>query len=452
MAPTTNQTKNRRQAKRQTSRVNLRVKEGRESDREWTEVSGHELVALLAPITPEVFMAEYWGRKPLLIKGGPDKLRRCIPGGFTADDFHRIVREGAAKNISAPVVAEPSNALEAIFVGGRNLALEAIRDPRLATLAAALKTQLRHSGEAYFAASLSQQDNGWPLHVDKASILSFQCEGRKRFVISAQPVVEWPRGSIIFRDDGAVASYLYNPEPWEELERVDLSALIEMTLEPGDILYWPAGTLHATQSLSPTTLNLNLGFHHANFLELITRALEGMLISNPSWRYLLPSSVASAPGRLPVDVVEFFGARLAELRDTLDAISPEALELNCQWHKLIADPGEEMLACLPLNPVKPGSGPVRRKEILRRSKKAAMTYATGTDQDGDPVFHLYFANREVGVGGEWALFLKTLVEKEWFIAESATKWAGASAQYPWPTVQEYLQVLLDQGILEREAA
>ena len=318
-------------------------------------------------------------------------------------------------------------------------------------MAAALKTQLGHLGEAHFAASLSKQDTGWPPHVDKASILSFQCEGSKRFVISSQPVVEWPRGSIVFHDDGTVASYLYNPEPWEEIERVDLSALMEVAMEPGDILYWPAGTLHATQSLSPTTLNLNLAFHHANFLELITRALEGMLISNPSWRHLLPISAVSAPGRLPDDVVEFFAARLAELRDTLDALSPEALELNCQWHKLIADPGEEMLACLPLNPVEPVSRHILRKEVLRRSKKAAMTSAIGTDQDDDPVFILYFANREVCIGGEWAPFLRTLAEQEEFIAESATKWAGAGRRYPWETVREYLETLLAQGFIERAA-
>lgn len=451
MVTTTKQTKDRRQAKQQTSRLNLRVKEGRESHRERLEISGHELGALLAPITPEVFMAEYWGRQPLVIKGGPDKLRQLIPGGFTADDFHRIVRERAAQKIATSGMAESSDPVEAIFVGGRNLALEAIREPRLATLAVALKSQLHHLGEAHFAASLSRQDNGWPLHVDKSSIFSFQCEGRKRFVISARPAVEWPRGSTIFHDDGTVASYLFNPEPWEEIERVDLSALMEIVLEPGDILYWPTGTLHATQSLSPTTLNLNLAFHHANFLELVTRALEGLLISHPSWRHLPPISAASMSGHLPVEMVEFFAARLAGMRDTLDALAPEAFELNRQWHKSIADPEEEMLACLPLNPIEPSGKPVHRKEVLRRSKKAPMTYAVGTDQDGEPVFYLYFANREVCVGGEWVPFLRTLVEKEWFVAESATNWAGVSAQYPWPTVQEYLQVLLDQGILEREA-
>jgi ribosomal protein L16 Arg81 hydroxylase len=452
MVPTANQTQDRRQARRQTLRDPLGVKNDRASYSEGLEISGHELSALLAPITPEVFMTEYWGRKPLLIKGEPEKLRRLIPGGFTAEDFHRIVHEKAAKNISTPVMTESSDPLEAIFVRGRNLALEAIRDPQLATLAVALKTQLNHLGEAHFAASLSQQDNGWPLHVDKASILSFQCEGRKRFVISARPAVEWPRGSIIFRNDGAVASYLYNPEPWEEIERVDLSDLIEVTLEPGDILYWPAGTLHATQSLSPTTLNLNLGFHHANFLELVTKAIEGILTSNPSWRHLPPVNAQSAPGRLPVEAVEFIAARLAELRDTLDTLSPEAMELNCQWHKLIADPGEETLPCLPLNPVEQGGRPVLRKETLRRSKKAAMTYATGTDQDGDPVFFLYFANREVCVGGEWAPFLQTLVEQDEFIAESATKWAGAGRRYPWETVREYLMTLLAQGFIERVTA
>ena len=45
-----------------------------------------------------------------------------------------------------------------------------------------------------------------------------------------------------------------------------------------------------------------------------------------------------------------------------------------------------------------------------------------------------------------------MVEKRPFTAESATEWAGDVASYPWESVQEYLQVLLELGLLEREVA
>src|SRR5271155_1374063 len=36
---------------------------------------GGELAALLHPVTPESFVREYWGRKPLFVKGFRDKYK-----------------------------------------------------------------------------------------------------------------------------------------------------------------------------------------------------------------------------------------------------------------------------------------------------------------------------------------------------------------------------------------
>src|SRR5215510_16533913 len=55
---------------------------------------------LLAPLTPETFTTEYWGRKALFIKGAPDKLQRLFPGGFQRDDLYRAIRKAADKNIA----------------------------------------------------------------------------------------------------------------------------------------------------------------------------------------------------------------------------------------------------------------------------------------------------------------------------------------------------------------
>ena len=55
---------------------------------------------LLAPLAPETFTTEYWGRKALFIKGSPDKLQRLIPGGFQRDDLYRAIRQAVDKNIA----------------------------------------------------------------------------------------------------------------------------------------------------------------------------------------------------------------------------------------------------------------------------------------------------------------------------------------------------------------
>src|SRR5215475_12272476 len=55
---------------------------------------------LLAPLAPETFTTEYWGRKALFIKGAPDKLQRLFPGGFQRADFYQALHQAGAKNIS----------------------------------------------------------------------------------------------------------------------------------------------------------------------------------------------------------------------------------------------------------------------------------------------------------------------------------------------------------------
>jgi ribosomal protein L16 Arg81 hydroxylase len=449
------------------------IKESSKFRKDSPAISGSELIDMLSPITPASFTAEYWGRKSLLIKGNPKKLQKLFPGGFERKDFYRAVRETAGKNVKGfqlgargneglfpagigrlkPYVFIEPDQMEWMFASGANVTANNISDQRFATFAAALKAQLNCLAEITVTATLSPKGNGWLPHVDPVSAIFIQCEGRKRFVISQEPIVQWPDRKLFLTSNGTVERYEGEIEPWEETERVDMESLIEVVLEPGDILFLPPGTVHATEALSESTLTMALMFQPVNFFNLISRVLERMLKSDPGWRHLPSVNSASVkPGELPDEAAEFFSARLAELRDAINALTPETPELNRLWQKLIADPGELTLANLSLSSAKPNSRPIRRKDLLRVSRKAPITYALGTDSDGEASLDLYFADKEVSVAGEWVPFLKTMVEKQRFTAESATKWAEEGKPYPWKVVRESLEALLDQGILEREAA
>src|SRR5207244_9155983 len=58
-------------------------------------IDGGEIMRLLAPVTPETFFAEYWNRRPLLIKGSVEKAGQLIPGGFGREDFFRAAHRAA---------------------------------------------------------------------------------------------------------------------------------------------------------------------------------------------------------------------------------------------------------------------------------------------------------------------------------------------------------------------
>jgi hypothetical protein len=265
-------------------------------------------------------------------------------------------------------------------------------------------------------------------------------------------VFPWPRGPALLSGDG-VGEYSHDIEPWEEIQGVDMGELTEIILEPGDILYFPPGTIHVTEALSDFTHSLLLGFEHRNFLDLIRPVLERMLLANPGWRHLpLISAPSINTGELPAEARGFFADRLAELREALDALEPDSFEFNREWQKMIANPGESIIACMSSSPAEAEGRPVQRKEVLRTSRKFPLTCAEGTGGDGDNYLYVYFANREASVAEGWVPFLKTMVEKRRFTAESAIEWAGDGERYPWETVQEYLQVLLERGLLEREVA
>lgn|GEM_PF-2486061 len=433
--------------------------------------SGGPLGDLLAPLAPETFTAEYWGRQALFIKGSPQKLQLLFPGGFQRADLQRAIREAAARNIadfevkagkhqsrysafhndeppSFPVIQTAQ--IEATLTEGSNIRADNICDERVARFAAAVKAQLNHPGKIRIYTSLSSQGYGWPAHLDPTSVIFIQCEGRKRFLISPSPVFPWPRVSALLSSDGA-GQFGDDIEPWEEIQGVKMGDLTEIMLEPGDILYLPPGTVHVTEALSDPTLSLFLVFEHRNFLDLIRPVLERMLLDNPNWRHLPPISAPGMnSGKLPSEAKDFFADRLVELREALNALDPNSLELNREWQKMIADPGESIISSLSMSSSEAGNRPVHRKEILRLSRKAPRTLAEGIDSNGDHYCYLYFANQEASVAEEWIPFLKTMVETERFAAESATEWAADGERYPWETVQEYLQVLLERGLLERE--
>jgi len=217
------------------------------------------------------------------------------------------------------------------------------------------------------------------------------------------------------------------------------------------IIYWPAGTLHTTRGLSDLSLTLHFVINHETFLNLFSRFLLSTFMSRPEWRHL-PTIPAGGltPGQVPDEVKEFFAARLREVSKFVDTLSPDSLDFNREWHKLLAAPGELILPQLLPAPAEVEKRAIEPGDVLRLPNTAPITYTFGIDADGERSFYLYFADKELSLSGEWFDFLQTLVRQESFVAESATGWAHDRPAYDWETVRTYLQVMLDQGILERQ--
>src|SRR5262252_1963259 len=60
---------------------------------DYGSVTGHELSELLAPITPVEFIEEYWQKKPLYVKGTPEKFQTL----FNRYRFNRAIRAASRR-------------------------------------------------------------------------------------------------------------------------------------------------------------------------------------------------------------------------------------------------------------------------------------------------------------------------------------------------------------------
>jgi ribosomal protein L16 Arg81 hydroxylase len=323
-----------------------------------------ELSDLLSPVTPETFTTEYWCRKPLFIKGCPEKLQSFFKGGFGREEFWQSVREGARKDIPGfhlfarkhaglrPMgsgqfhVAIKPDQMEWFFASGAIISAIGVGDERVARFAAALKSQLHHPGEVKIAIKLSPEGAGWPPHIDEVSVINIQCEGRKRFLISSDPIAQWPRRQTDFATDGTPVYSSHQMDPWEKVDRDSLGSLTEVILEPGDVLFFPPGTVHATENLTESTLTIGLLFEHETPIGLMSRMFENNFSSNPDWHFPAIDCTRTKAGELPSEARDFFDARLKELRNLVNTMTPDSPELHRLWKELIADPGESVRGSL----------------------------------------------------------------------------------------------------------
>jgi len=142
-----------------------------------------------------------------------------------------------------------------------------------------LEATLTHpvQANAYLTPAVAQ---GLNLHEDPHDVFAVQAHGTKRWVVH-------PPGT---------------DEVWD------------LQLRPGDVLYLPAGTRHAAQTVGTPSLHLTLGVRTVTWREVVTQAVEELLADDLQLNQPLPAGWASAPEMLGPELaarLEQFGTRVA---------------------------------------------------------------------------------------------------------------------------------------------
>jgi bifunctional lysine-specific demethylase and histidyl-hydroxylase NO66 len=235
------------------------------------------------------FLARRFGTAPLHVTSADaggfgdlldlDAVDRLVAGSGLRAPAFRMVRAGRTlprgeltrrvRMGSRPVDdLVDVRAVHAAFADGATLVLQGLHRswPPVAALCRELELALTHptQANAYLTPPVAQ---GLDLHADPHDVFAVQTHGVKRWVVHAQD----------------------EPEPWD------------LELRPGDVLYLPAGTRHAAQTIDQPSLHLTIGVRTVRWRDLARRALEGLL-DDPSLAAPLPAGWADDPERLADDL------------------------------------------------------------------------------------------------------------------------------------------------------
>jgi ribosomal protein L16 Arg81 hydroxylase len=287
--------------------------------------SASVLQRIVHPLTVDEFVDGYFQRRPLRLKRPRNKFDFL----FRESDFPvnldrvRHIRAVFPRNRQAQI--RPTE-IEHMYEAGATICVTGMEQahPRLRAAAERVRAELAYAGEITFRAYLSPPGSGFDLHFDARVATTLQIAGKKRWWYSKEPAVAFP---------------LYNsgrePAGWPKARPPARSDLVEVVLEPGDVLCLPAGVWHCAKAQgNHMSLALNMAFDHKSggFLDFLTGMLQNRVVRDAAWRQPLPVH-AGRKDRLPHSVAAMLRERIEEVEADLAALRDNEAALARAWRQ-----------------------------------------------------------------------------------------------------------------------
>lgn len=392
-----------------------------------------ELDRLFHPISPHVFFARYWERKSLLIKGAADKFTRL---GFSSDALYKTGRNAGESQVCKAWVAmqreiaiDPRS-IKRHYSAGRSICMSNVQlhhEP-LRQVVAALKSVLGLAHQIGFACYLSPKQQGIPLHCDRHDVFILQIEGEKQWRYARTAATRFPVAATRPADPRTIEQFV-------ELHGRDRTRiprerdLVCSVLRPGDLLYLPAGTFHATLA-AKHSLSLTLGCTPRPVASIISKAIERAFRDRPEWRRNPPPVLPSQPGAAGA-IERLLRGRMRDLSRWLASADVE--DFASVWRSDVADFRWDPPAPAAPEPIAPQTQLVR-----------VWPVATGRARRTGPL-EVLAANRIFTVPRRHQRLVTGLASHARFSADQTRRWGQCS----WPTARSFVELMLHHGIVER---
>lgn len=281
-----------------------------------------DFAALINPVSAEVFFAQHWEHKPLLLQRGEESyynsllsigdIEAFITRGGARYPALRLAKEGAfyaAEAYTRDVkygdeVFHGVLDVEKIFTeysAGATVTLPALHRawPPLGRLCTQLEAQLDHSvhTNAYLTPGRAA---GFTPHYDTHEVFVLQIAGSKRWRVYPPPL------SLPHR------SQPFSPETYTLPD----TPLLEFDLSAGDLLYLPRGYVHTTSTAQGFSAHVTIGVSVYTWVELLSELIQDS-IQSPEFRRALPSGFAHQ-AELDASMQRQFMALVDQMRAALE--------------------------------------------------------------------------------------------------------------------------------------
>ncbi|RFU22577.1 cupin [Geodermatophilus marinus] len=336
-------------------------------------------------LDPEVFAAQYWGRRPLLVRAeetgrsfadlldlaAVDELlsRRGLRTPFlriakdgTVVDAQRFTTSGGAGAEVADQVS--SDAVLRLFAEGSTVVLQGLHRlwPPLIEFADQLAADLGHPTQvnAYVTPPSSR---GFSPHYDVHDVFVLQVAGEKHWRIH-EPVLADPLRTQPWNDRAADVAAAARRDP-----------VVDAVLRPGDALYLPRGYLHSAEALGRISAHLTVGVHSVTRFAAAESALDlvrTLAADDPELRRSLPLGLDLSD---PAGVRQELATVLTGLRDWLGRVDPDEVADRLRartWAQVRPEPVAPLAQATAAAALGPGT--VLR---VRRRLRTALREATG---------------------------------------------------------------------------
>jgi len=288
--------------------------------------SGLGLAELVHPLSPKVFLSDYWQQKPYVCHGALDRFAglAAIPELRTIEALLETWRgpaeAWAPRGTGNPVITAEGHQLSAFFDSGYTLYLSRVEQhvPALVPFARRMELELgMRVGEIYFEAFISQ-GTGSVVHFDPNVTINIQLLGSKKWWVAenehlVNPHLGWAVGTEI---DEQMLRYSRQPFP----TRMPRGAT-SFEARKGTLVYLHPGYWHSTRNHEPS-LSLLYTINPPSWTELLVEEIRGQLQQIDDARELAFGLGSTAGYR---DKQQRLEALIQEIAGAAARLDPDAL-------------------------------------------------------------------------------------------------------------------------------